>query len=52
LAVVYYVIVTPLALIARLLGRDRLSLRRKAGDQTAWTPLAESQDVHRYFRQF
>ena len=52
LAVVYYLMVTPLGLISRLLGRDRLSLRRKAGDQTTWFPLAESQDVRRYFRQF
>lgn len=52
LAVIFYLVVTPLGLSARLLGRDRLSLRRRAGETTNWSSLDESNDVRRYFRQF
>ena len=52
LAVVFYLVVTPLAIASRLLGRDRLSLRRSAEERSNWSPLDESRDVRRYFRQF
>ena len=52
LAAVYYLILTPLGLVSRALGRDRLSLRPKAGETTNWSPLGEPPDVRRYFRQF
>ncbi len=52
LAAVYYLVVTPLGFVSRLLRRDRLSLRRKADEPTNWSPLGETHDVRRYFRQF
>lgn len=52
LAMVYYFIITPLALIARSLGRDRLSLRRRPDPSTHWRLLQGPTDVRRYFRQY
>ena len=52
LAAVYYLVVAPLGLMSRVLGRDRLVLRRRAGERTNWSPLNEPPDVRRYFRQF
>lgn len=52
LAAVFYLVVTPLGLVSRMAGRDRLSLRPRAGEDTNWSPLDEAIDVHRYFRQF
>lgn len=52
LALVYYLVVTPLAIASRLLGRDRLSLRRGTKERSNWSPLDQSMDVRRYFRQF
>lgn len=52
LAIIFYLVVTPLGLVSRLLGRDRLSLRRQGGQPTRWSPLGETRDVRRYFRQF
>ena len=52
LAVVYFLIVTPLGLVSRLVGRDRLSLRDRSNEGTNWTPLGESPGVRQYFRQY
>jgi len=39
LAAVYFLVVAPLAVVARLTGRDRLDLRPPAATTTAWHPL-------------
>ena len=52
LAAVYYLIVTPLGLVSRLAGRDRLSLRRRYNEDTNWIPLGESPGARQYFRQY
>lgn len=52
LAIIYCLIVTPLGWASRLLGRDRLALRRKTGETSRWIPLEPTHDVRRYFRQF
>ena len=52
LAAVYYLVLTPLGLLARALGRDRLALRQTDGNRTNWSPLEDTADVRRYFRQF
>ncbi len=52
LAVVFYLVVTPLGAGSRLAGRDRLSLRRKTNEQANWIPLSQTRDVRRYFRQY
>jgi len=39
LAVVFFLVVTPLGLAARLAGRDRLGLRRPPATASLWRPL-------------
>jgi hypothetical protein len=39
LAAAYFLVVTPLAMAARLAGRDRLVLRRPPRDASLWRPL-------------
>jgi hypothetical protein len=50
LAAVFFLVVTPLALIARLIGRDRLQLRRKTTG-SYWQSL-DSSHRHNPERQF
>ena len=53
LAAVFYGVVTPMAIIARLMGRDRLDVRGRAGGAspaTRWHPLPQS--PHDPARQF
>jgi hypothetical protein len=50
LAAIFFLVVTPLAVTARLIGRDRLQLRRRAAD-TYWQSL-ESARGHNPERQF
>ncbi|HVX63505.1 MAG TPA: hypothetical protein VHC19_22985 [Pirellulales bacterium] len=52
LALVFYLVVTPLGVGSRWAGRDRLSLRRKSNEQANWIPLSQTHDVRRYFRQY
>ena len=39
LGAVFYLVVTPLAVAARLFGRDRLELRPSPGTRSMWRPL-------------
>ena len=41
LAVVFFLVVTPLGLAARLAGRDRLGLRRPSPGATLWHPMRQ-----------
>ena len=52
LAIMYYGLFTPLALIFRLLGRDPLDRRFEPAAETYWTPKATPTDPRRYFKQF
>ena len=52
LAVFYFLILTPLALFFRLIGRDLLGLRFNTQAKTYWTKRSESATLERYFRQF
>ena len=52
LAVLYFGVFTPIALIFRLLGRDALHRRFDASAKTYWTPRQPVEDVRRYYRQF
>ncbi len=45
LTLVYFGVVTPLALLARLIGRDRLQLRTR-GQATYWYPLDPTKPHH------
>lgn len=50
IAIFYYLLLTPLALVFRLFGRDPLSVRTKAGD-TAWEPRHKRDGAASYYRQ-
>jgi ABC-type uncharacterized transport system permease subunit len=52
LAAVYYLIVTPIGLAMRALGRDPLNRRFDRSATTYWIPHNPGEDVKRYFRQF
>ena len=51
LAVLFYGLFTPVALLFRLIGRDALSLRRRAGTASYWKPKPAAPAVRSYFRQ-
>ena len=51
LAGVYYLVLTPLALVLRLAGRDALGRRKKSG-VSSYFEAHQSADTQRYFRQF
>jgi Saxitoxin biosynthesis operon protein SxtJ len=52
MAVLFYVIFTPLGFLFRLSGRDFLRLRRDPGADTYWEPMALNTDPKSYFNQF
>jgi hypothetical protein len=52
LAVIFYLIVTPLAMIFRLRGRDPLYLRETPEGASLWRERQEPEDDRQYFRQF
>ncbi len=52
LALMFYIILTPLALFFRLTGRDVLGRRRPVDGQSCWTETSTPDDVKRYFRQY
>jgi uncharacterized membrane protein len=52
LATIYYVLVTPIALMMRLVGRDPLSRRFDREATTYWIARSSRVDPQRYFRQF
>jgi hypothetical protein len=51
LAVIYFGLLTPMALVMRLFGRDRLALRAGRGAASSWSEHDPGGDVARYFRQ-
>jgi hypothetical protein len=51
-ALVFYGLFTPIALVFRLIGRDPLHRARRPGLETYWTPKPTATDPRRYFRQF
>ncbi len=52
LATVYFVILTPVGLLMRTLGRRPLSLEFDGSVKSYWTPRPDSINIERYFRQF
>jgi hypothetical protein len=52
LALVYYGLFTPLAVLFRLTGRDVLARRRDPAASTYWAPKPQPAGPHSYFRQF
>jgi hypothetical protein len=52
LAVVFYLVVTPIGLVLRLAGRDPLTRRFEPGAGSYWTEHNPDATVDRYFRQY
>jgi hypothetical protein len=52
LAAFYFLLLTPLALVFRLIGRDSLYRRFDAVAESYWVPHKPNEDPERYFHQF
>jgi hypothetical protein len=52
LAVVYYGVVTPIAVLFRLIGRDSLQRHSPPEGGSYWQPKPAPQDPGRYLRQY
>lgn len=52
LAIVYYLVVTPIGLVMRLCRYDPLDRRFDRSRNTYWIPRQPNSDDRRYFRQF
>lgn len=52
LTLVYFVVIVPLALFARALGRDRLQLARKRAGESYWRRVEKAARKSDYFRPF
>jgi hypothetical protein len=52
LAVFYFLLLTPVALVFRLIGRDVLCRRFDAAAESYWVPHKANEDMARYFHQF
>ena len=52
LAAFYFLLLTPVALVFRLIGRDALRRRFDAAVESYWVPHRPSEDMERYFHQF
>jgi hypothetical protein len=52
LAVMFYGVFTPVALVFRLIGRDALTLKCGEGRTTYWVPKPPPAGVRSYFNQF
>jgi Saxitoxin biosynthesis operon protein SxtJ len=51
-ATIFYLILTPLGLVFRLLGRDPLERRFEPEAETYWVARTKKRDKERYFSQF
>lgn len=52
MALIFYVVVTPLGVIMRLCGRDPMERRFDPSTKSYWKPRRTETDSSRYFRQF
>ena len=52
LALFYYLVVTPIGLVRRLLGRDSMARKFDPAAASYWRDVKRSVDPGRYFRQF
>ena len=52
LAAVYFLVLTPVGLFFRLVGRDELGLRTDRSAPTYWQETRRDSDQRRYFKQF
>ena len=52
LALIFYLLFTPLALCFKAVRRDDLSLRYRKGRESYWRKKDSPEDLRRYFKQF
>lgn len=52
MTLIYYLLLTPVAVIMRLIGRDSMNRRFDPGAATYWLSHAKVSDKKRYFRQY
>jgi hypothetical protein len=52
LAVIFYLVITPIGLVVRLCDRDPLQRQLARSAKTYWTPHNTTRDVRHYFQQF
>jgi len=52
LAVFYFLLLTPLALFFRLIGRDTLNRKFEPATKSYWVPYEPPDSLDRYFQQF
>ena len=52
LGLIYYGLITPVAVIFRLIGRDTLFLKHHSETKTYWLPKVISTDPKRYFKMY
>ena len=52
LVVIYYGVLTPVALVRRALGHEALKRRFEPGRASYWEPRPAVDDAQRYFQQF
>jgi hypothetical protein len=51
MAAFYFLVLTPVGLVFKLIGRDPLERRFKPDTTTYWTPREHRDDIERYFHQ-
>jgi hypothetical protein len=49
LALLFFIVVTPLGLVLRMLGQDPLRLRRRAGTESYWSEVRRKTSLDRLF---
>jgi hypothetical protein len=52
LAVLYFLLITPMGLLFRLIGRDLMHRKFDVDTKSYWHPRDTPKDIERYFRQF
>ena len=52
MAAIFYLIVTPIALVFKLIGRDAMNRKLLPTAETYWVRRQSPTDIKRYFRQF
>ena len=51
LAIVYYLVMTPIGLVMRMFGHDPMQRRFDRDAKTYWIPREQPEQIERYFRQ-
>ncbi|HYW79699.1 MAG TPA: SxtJ family membrane protein, partial [Thermoguttaceae bacterium] len=51
LAIVYFLVITPIGLLMRMLGHDPMHRRFDPDAETYWIPREQPERIERYFRQ-